>query len=325
MNILFLIGNGFDLNLGMKTRYQDFNKFYSSRKSSNKLVQSLKDNIDSNFENWSDLEKELGKYTKNLKTSDEFIVVFEDLEDMLAEYLKDVEDKFEFNKIEGKKLFKFLVYPENSLTTADKNLVTVFRQKLSNTQWNIFLLTFNYTKSLEKLLNYDGKVIHVNEQITDNHPIVLQRVEHIHGFYDSRMVMGVNDVSQISNTDFHDNIEVLEALVKSDCNQAQKHRIDDWCKKQISSADLICIFGCSIGDTDNLWWELLGERLKHECRIIIFTKGDIIPPRRPQKGRIAERKWKKYFLDKTKLDDKEKSIADGKIFIGVNTNMFDII
>lgn len=168
MNILFLIGNGFDINLGMKTRYQDFYKFYSSIKSSNKLVQSLKDNIANNIENWSDLEIALGKYTEHLKTSDEFIEVYEDLEDKLAEYLKDVKDKFEFNKIEGKKLYNFLVHPENSLPTADKNLVTAFRQKWSNTQWNIFLFTFNYTRSLEKLLNYNGKEIVLTPYNLDN-------------------------------------------------------------------------------------------------------------------------------------------------------------
>jgi hypothetical protein len=35
MNILFLIGNGFDLNLGMKTRYVDFYNYYISNTSLN--------------------------------------------------------------------------------------------------------------------------------------------------------------------------------------------------------------------------------------------------------------------------------------------------
>lgn len=325
MNILFLIGNGFDLNLGMKTGYHDFYKYYSSIETSSRLVESMKNEINNNIENWSDLEKALGDYTKKLRSSDEFVEVFEDLEDKLADYLREVEDNFDFNKIEGKKLFNFFTYPEDSLPVADKNSIEIFTRNWTRALWNVYVFTFNYTRSLEKLLNYKGKEIRVDEYLKNKRPVVLHKVEHIHGFYDQRMVMGVNDVSQISNINFHNNIDVLESLVKYDCNQAQKHTVDDWCKMQISSANLICLFGSSIGDTDNLWWELLGDRLKYDCRLIIFEKCEIIPPRRPQKARIAERKKKKYFLDKTKLTDEEKSVADNKIFIGVNTNMFDII
>ena len=31
MNILYLIGNGFDLNLGLPTRYSDFLEYYFNR------------------------------------------------------------------------------------------------------------------------------------------------------------------------------------------------------------------------------------------------------------------------------------------------------
>lgn len=39
MNILFLLDNGFDLNLGMKTRYSDFYEYY-------KLVNSKSEKIE---------------------------------------------------------------------------------------------------------------------------------------------------------------------------------------------------------------------------------------------------------------------------------------
>ena len=32
MNITFLIGNGFDLNLGLATAYSDFVKYYTQKK-----------------------------------------------------------------------------------------------------------------------------------------------------------------------------------------------------------------------------------------------------------------------------------------------------
>lgn len=324
MNILFIIGNGFDLNLGMKTRYSDFYKYYASRKSTSNLIQNLKNEIDGDIENWSDLELALGRYTKNLSSSAEFDEVYEDIQDNLADYLEDVESNFDFNHIDGKKLYNYFVFPENSLPPSDNNKLKTFKNKWKNYQWNINLITFNYTQTLERLMGYSGNPIQINGFVKHiNHPVFLQRIEHVHGYVNKRMVMGVNDISQISNTDFHNNQDVLETLVKNDCNQAQKHTIDNWCKSQISHANLICIFGSSIGDTDNLWWKLIGEQLKRDCKLIIFERGELIPPRRPQKGKIAERRKKKYFLEKTKLNEKEIEIASNNIFIGINTDMFD--
>jgi hypothetical protein len=323
MNILFLIGNGFDLNLGMKTRYSDFYAYYSSIPSSSVLIKKLKDEIDSNIENWSDLELALGKYTNELHTSSEFNEVFEDIEDNLATYLNSVENTFEFQQFNGKEFYKNLAFPENSLLPADKIRLVDFKNRWNSSQWNINLITFNYTNSLEKLLEFSGKPLDIKDFVRRSpHSVVIHKIEHIHGYYYQRMVLGVNDISQVSNKNFHNNQDIIETLIKNECNKAQKHTIDIWCKDQIMNANLICIFGSSIGDTDNIWWQLIGEQLKRDCVLIIFERGELIPPLRPQKGTIAERKKKKYFLGKTNLTDKEKEVAIEKIFVGVNTNMF---
>lgn len=322
MNILFLIGNGFDLNLDMKTKYSDFYKHYKLIQSESLAINKLKDSISNDIENWSDLELALGEYTKNLGTEKEFEEVYEDIGDRLAEYLEKEESDFNFKNIDGKKLHDYFSFPEKSLLTADRNEISAFRNKIEKSQSNVFLITFNYTKTLEKLLGYSNKVININS--SGAYPIVLQKIEHIHGFTNDRMVMGVNDVSQISNKSFHENQNILDALVKVNCNQVQKHTLDNWCKSQIVKANLICIFGSSIGDTDNMWWELVGEQLKKDIKLIIFEKGEKIPLRRPYKKANIERVKKNYFLDKTKLNDKEKKNASGKIFIGINTNMFDL-
>lgn len=323
MNILFLIGNGFDINLGMKTRYSDFYKYYISNQSSSSLLHKLKKEIDGNIENWSDLELALGEYTKNMHTTEEFNEAFDDIEDNLADYLDSVEKKFDFKQFDGNELYKYLAFPENSLPLADKNRLITFKNNWSNSQWNINLITFNYTQTLEKLTNYTGKSLQINDLINrKSPPILFGQMEHVHGYIHQRMVMGVNDVSQVSNSEFHKNLDIIETLIKDECNQAQKHTIDIWCKNQIKNANLICIFGSSIGDTDNIWWQLIGAQLKRDCNLIIFEKGELIPLRRPQKGKIAERNKKKYFLGKTNLNEKEKEDANEKIYIGINTDMF---
>ena len=61
------------------------------------------------------------------------------------------------------------------------------------------------------------------------------------------MVIGVNDKSQIKNEVFRDNRDILEQIVKSDCNQANRNNIGRQFTNKINSANLICIYGSSIG------------------------------------------------------------------------------
>ena len=53
MNITFLIGNGFDLNLGLKTTYSDFLKEYTSVIDEKDPLKSFKKYILKDFDKWS--------------------------------------------------------------------------------------------------------------------------------------------------------------------------------------------------------------------------------------------------------------------------------
>lgn len=46
MNIVFLIGNGFDISLGLKTSYRDFAKYYVQKPSSHPSIEKLKKEIE---------------------------------------------------------------------------------------------------------------------------------------------------------------------------------------------------------------------------------------------------------------------------------------
>ena len=64
MNIVYLIGNGFDLNLGLKTKYSDFIKEYIIPKTEDNLqIAKFKGDIAQSEQNWSSAELEFGKYT----------------------------------------------------------------------------------------------------------------------------------------------------------------------------------------------------------------------------------------------------------------------
>lgn len=65
MSTLFLIGNGFDLNCGMKTRYFDVYKGYVKESSSSEIIKNFKERITSNIENWGDFEMAMADMLKN--------------------------------------------------------------------------------------------------------------------------------------------------------------------------------------------------------------------------------------------------------------------
>lgn len=46
MNITYLIGNGFDLNLGLKTRYRDFYDYYVKQPSNDDLIKKFKNDLE---------------------------------------------------------------------------------------------------------------------------------------------------------------------------------------------------------------------------------------------------------------------------------------
>jgi hypothetical protein len=323
LKILHILGNGFDLNLGLKTSYKDFYDYYKSIKSSKNSVNNLKTNISDNYKNWSDLELALGQYTEEFKTVDDFDEVFEDIGEQLAEYLKKEEAKFDSAEVNKEKFFENLVKPEIFLPVVENNLIRNYKNNFINSTWLVDIVTFNYTTVIEKIIE-QKKNIKIGNHQKDNVTVTLRGVEHIHGYVDNRMVLGVNDVSQLKNKQFHQNVDVLEAIVKEKCNLAYGHTIDSLFKTKIKQADIICIFGASLGDTDNIWWEQIGERLKQkQIPIIIFTRGEeVISARIGYKNNRTKRKMTNYFLKKTKLSKEEIEKVSHNIFVALDTSMF---
>lgn len=321
MNILFLIGNGFDLNFGLKTKYGDFYKFYLNRTSKTENINIFKAKISKEIKNWSDLEFAFGEYTKELTSEEDFYEVYSDLEDELATYLETEEKKINVENFDRQKLFQDFSNPNERLPPTDKKKLEEFKNKWANyNTWNLSIITFNYTRILETLFENINDI----KLRSNNHSINLTQIEHIHGYTNERMVLGVNDTSQISNTNFHKNQTILESLVKNDCNKAQKHGLELKCAEWIRKANMIYIFGSSIGDTDKIWWDLIGQQLKRGSQLVIFEKTKEFSPRRPQEKTRVEREKINSFLNKTSLTKEEKNNLKKNITIGVNTNLFKV-
>ena len=74
MNITFLIGNGFDLNLGLETSYNSFIKKYTkgikNAKDTDDILYYFKKKISKDIGLWSSAEEAIGKITKTFILQD---------------------------------------------------------------------------------------------------------------------------------------------------------------------------------------------------------------------------------------------------------------
>ena len=249
-NILLIIGNGFDLELGLKSSYKDFidsdiYKGMAQRLSENPAYKKNWNlNIDediplfqyfqiiSNIQNWIDLEMELGKLaSRKVRIINNGIIEetpakstpfmkssFYLLCDCLDTYLSTLRHR-----------------PKPNNYASD--LITILA---TNSYNNVQIVTFNYT-DIEKVTGYGIKV----------------PIHHIHGKIadgtDSNLILGVQD-----------NIEVDKSfsyIIKSHNPSYQSIHIIDL----LNIADEIIFFGLSFGETD---YQYFSEFFKSQCERI---------------------------------------------------------
>ena len=99
MNITFLIGNGFDRNLGLNTTYSDFTKHYKNLETNNERIKQFRKDIDDDKELWFDAEIAMGKYTEKFGEGEAaaYSECHTDFCMELAKYLKNEEKRIDFN------------------------------------------------------------------------------------------------------------------------------------------------------------------------------------------------------------------------------------
>ena len=278
MRILYLIGNGFDINVGLNTSYQDFLKFYLKQPAPKGLddvgvrfINRLKEEIQSDIHLWSDLELQYGKHMARLghmgaavhPINEEFDIINDDIRDNLSNYIATQEKRLFFTEEAKKHFLVDLACPEAFFRDYEKNEVDTRRKKIWNTTGkSIDIITFNYTRTIEELL---GKTPVQSSGYEINAPI------HVHGYHNSRMVMGVNDVSQIDNEELRKNTYVTDALVKSKNNHAYGVSHTNRCSQLIKEAQLLCIYGLSFGETDKMWWQKICKELKDRSDMLVLV------------------------------------------------------
>ncbi|MEY3996993.1 MAG: hypothetical protein RL344_1336 [Pseudomonadota bacterium] len=224
-NKILVTGNGFDLNLGLKTSYQDFvNSSFFKKLCDDKnelaiFIQKINKknnwaNIESQLKIYANQEDKLNKIDKE-KLFNEFIV----LKNALTTYLRDEECRF-LNLIDtGDSLSKTIAFD-------------LVRNAHKESSYPTFgkIISFNYT---DVLLNYcyPGTYLYIHGSLVDNN-----------------IVFGVEDGGVDPKFAF---------LNKSDHHAYGPVNLRD----EVENAEEIHFFGCALGETDDTQFKPVFEYL----------------------------------------------------------------
>lgn len=330
MRTVYLLGNGFDVNLGLQTKYHDFYKYYLEldrvKDSDNisKLKEHLEKCLNSKSMFWSDLEEALGKYTTEFKTYEELEEAYDNINEEMQKYIYSIECLPLPDGIDSELLKKNISAPQMFLTPAERNVINSIYGGVNYDVHHISIVNFNYTTTIEKILNFKGKPFELGlATYHRNYKTQLENVFHIHGLTDSPLI-GINDSTQISNEEFRTNLDVIEYLVKPEINSTLGHLIDRRAKEAIKDANLICIYGLSLGKTDSLWWELVGERLLKGVTTILYVYDENASNLAPRKQGRYQRCWKNKLCDMANIQNGQRDSVMSRIIVAPNTSIFNI-
>lgn len=333
MNMLYLIGNGFDLNLGLPTRYSDFLEYYFKHAPLNHKatsqesirIQEYKDLFKKTIENnagdhqWKDLEIALGIFSSQFKNPEHFIEFYTDLNLSLINYLKQI-PQIDPTENDKNKFFLDFIIPTSYLTARERQ--EIHRKVPGNKDSYINVVSFNYTSTFETLskgvLEKDSP--YWPPYVTD---ITYLGVTHIHGsLEENSILLGVDNTKQIDNADFKDNEDVTDLLVKPQGNISIGSMVDHTCHGLISKADLICLFGLSLGATDQTWWEDIKERfVSNSSVVLLYFYHDLHSDISIKSDGRSKRKARAHIVKALGLEGTEQDYRD-RIFVAVNSEMF---
>lgn len=219
-NTLLILGNGFDLSLGLKTSYKDFmnsqifKSFVDKTYLGKHLEQKQSDLL------WVDIEKELSKYClelnygslmipMNQEGKEAFFQEYTLLKESLKKYLlSGLKPSIDYEKSNAQKIIREIEYGDNNR-----------------------IATFNYTAYAEVISKYtftqeNSKLLHVHGSLSN----------------DDDIVFGVEDTVDIPRNHAF--------LYKAYSKYKNTSKFANW----LFHAENIIFYGYSLGDTDKQYF-----------------------------------------------------------------------
>ena len=330
MNITFLLGNGFDIGLGLKTGYENFYDEYSEIQSTdNKNINSFKAmlknrNLDDRKKiiDWADFEKAFGQHSSEftMDQKNEYIERFEDFVAKFNTYLENEEKRLDFsNTALIAKTMNTAVATYFHIRTADREAVQAIYNS-ADSKRNYNFISFNYTKSVDECARI------LKQHLSSDGLRDVGKILHIHGFVEENMIMGVNDASQITNKDFANDEDVVREIIKPQQNSDVRANYEKQVINTINDSNIICVYGMSIGETDKKWWAYVAQWLsKSDKRALVILKYDKKYNKRFPfiQNRFIDSVTNK-FLELSEQPKEVQAKIRSRVFVGMNHNVFEM-
>ncbi|MCI7352053.1 MAG: bacteriophage abortive infection AbiH family protein [Ruminococcus sp.] len=278
MIISFLIGNGFDLNLGLKTQYTDFYPTYliaSQNFPPDSCIRKFCDQIEDNYEKWSDFEWAFSQYANG--NHHEIGQIIANFNNLFASYLQEQSQSCKYNVPTAVSEFKkFILTPYNYLERADRLFFEDYFNKHTNEHIHFNLVSFNYTDTLEKLQNPEFRNqfpsrINIGNS---NYERIINPVLYLHGsLKEGYIIIGVDSFQQFKNENMQSNKRLGRHCIKSIINAQNGYGDkEEKYKKIVESSNIICAYGIAFGETDRSRWNIVSNWLKNSTsnKLIIF-------------------------------------------------------
>lgn len=308
----------------MNTRYSDVYDGYIESPSSSEVIAKFKKELESkasnNYEKWSDFEMGMADYAKRLSSEDEFVQCVRDFKGYMVKHLIDENEIFAnfISRTQNVKpvleeLDRSLEHFYDGLIPNDVNKIKAILLD-SNIERNY--ITFNYTTSLETLFILRLKT----SRVLENVPI------HIHGQLGSDIVLGVDDPDQLLGTSYLLTKKGERAFVKPIFNELYDNARVESAKKAIFESSIICMYGFSMGESDNTWVWMLSDWLqadKNHHLIVYKYDSPKCSPHNYDEIMEIEEQLKLDLLTK-RLQIEDTSVLD-QIHIPVGRDIFNFV
>ena len=268
--VTFIIGNGFDIGLGMKTRYCDVYDEYVKTPSATDVIKSFKEDLSQRtpYDKWSDFEMGMAEYAKTLKGEDEFLECVRDFKGYMVQHLQSENQRI-VNLIRNQNYFenfKLIRELERSLDEFHKgfspNIINQLSQLMDDSFKEHNIITFNYTSVLEEMLALKERM----QKILEKPPL------HIHGTLDKDVVLGIDNLEQLQISAYNISRRSKRAFIKTFFNEQYDTFRVLVAQKMIVESSVICTYGFSLGESDKTWVNLIIDWLQSNSshHLVVF-------------------------------------------------------
>jgi hypothetical protein len=294
--ITFLIGNGFDLQVGLKTRYIDFYNIYKViANDDNELIKWFKNQITKDeghgWINWSDFEIHMGEASSNFANAGDFKSCLNDFVIKFNNYLKSECSSIDWKAINSDTYIKFCnsfnMFGDH-MSENGKGKFYKLMDNASGSVVSIDFLQFNYTDIFDKMLSHFRTTLIENVSSNSRNSVFSNQYRigrcgynlHIHNRIDHHPIIGVDHAKQIKNRKIRNDKSVSTVFIKRNflntiqIKENSQTATESIAYNLIKNSKLICLFGTSIGATDTRWWKVIGDTIKssksHDVTLFIF-------------------------------------------------------